>query len=239
MRTFERALGKPAGYVVPVQRWGAQASPAGSASCGCCAVRLFLAPGDSPIGLRLPLSSLPHLAPIDYPHMVPADPFAPRLPLPDPAALEGWRPSRTTRGPLRRAPATEWPRNADASIVWCRRCGRPPPPPAIPRGDSGAHALAVEPPRRQALCVHAAVERLEIIWSSSRPRRRPPPSWVLLSVWKAIRRRTTRAQRHQGDAGSGVIEVNIHPSASWQKRSRPRPCCTSRPASRGSAPTSS
>jgi hypothetical protein len=43
--------------------------------------RLFLAPGDSPIGLRLPLNSLPYLAPVDYPHLLPADPFAPRRPL--------------------------------------------------------------------------------------------------------------------------------------------------------------
>ena len=43
---------------------------------------LFLIPGDSPLGFRLPLQSLPYVAPVDYPHLVPADPFAERRPLP-------------------------------------------------------------------------------------------------------------------------------------------------------------
>src|SRR5262249_41439159 len=44
--------------------------------------RLFLMAGDSPIGFRLPLQSLPKLEPTVYPHVIPADPFAPRGPLP-------------------------------------------------------------------------------------------------------------------------------------------------------------
>ena len=45
---------------------------------------LFLAPGDSPVGLRLPLDSLPELKPKDYPHIVPLDPYEERPPLPMP-----------------------------------------------------------------------------------------------------------------------------------------------------------
>ena len=40
--------------------------------------------GDSSIGYRLPIDSLPHIPAIDYPYVVPADPFAERTDLPDP-----------------------------------------------------------------------------------------------------------------------------------------------------------
>src|SRR5262249_61805272 len=48
---------------------------------------LFLVPGESPIGFRLPLSALPRLRPVDYPYLVPADPMDARGELPDPGLL--------------------------------------------------------------------------------------------------------------------------------------------------------
>ncbi len=61
---------------------------------------LFLIPGDSPIGLRLPLDSLPWLDPEQAEAEPAPDPFAPRQPLPSPQAfrraggraIEGFRP---------------------------------------------------------------------------------------------------------------------------------------------------
>ena len=44
---------------------------------------LFLAPGDSPIGLRLPLDALPWIPPELLPQPVELDPLAPRSPLPN------------------------------------------------------------------------------------------------------------------------------------------------------------
>ncbi len=87
MRAFERRLGAPAGFVLPVQRWTAKASPGWlSELWQTRRGRLYLSPGDSPIGLRLPLGALPYFNPVDYPHLIPADPFAPRGPLPGPRA---------------------------------------------------------------------------------------------------------------------------------------------------------
>ncbi len=85
LELFDSQLGAPKGFVLPLQRWTAQAKPGWlSEIWRTRRGRLFLMPGDSSIGLRLPLQSLPALTPADYPHLVPADPFAERRPLSDP-----------------------------------------------------------------------------------------------------------------------------------------------------------
>jgi uncharacterized protein (DUF2126 family) len=53
--------------------------------------RMFLIPGDSPMGLRLPLDSLPWVKPSDYPRLHEQDPLAPRPPLPGPRARSAQR----------------------------------------------------------------------------------------------------------------------------------------------------
>ncbi len=60
VRTFERGLSQPSGFVLPIQRWNARgARPAleKRAAGNCGAASCFLSPGDSPVGLRLPLGS--------------------------------------------------------------------------------------------------------------------------------------------------------------------------------------
>ena len=86
---FERGLTKPTGYVMPVQRWNAIAAQTRwlTEKWKTRRGKLFLAPGDSPAGYRLPLSSLKHLSPTAYPHVVPMDPLAPRNDLPEPEEL--------------------------------------------------------------------------------------------------------------------------------------------------------
>ncbi|MBM9614500.1 transglutaminase family protein [Desulfobulbus rhabdoformis] len=77
-RAFERGLGAVVGYVLPLQH--------GSWITGPWPVRgenLYLLPGDSPIGLRLPLDSLPWVRPEDLPAEFSPDPLAEREPLPD------------------------------------------------------------------------------------------------------------------------------------------------------------
>ena len=88
VQTDEHRLAEPAGFVLPVRR--ATAYPRWvSELWKFRRGGLFLMPGDSPIGFRLPLKSLPYFKPADYPHLVPADPFAERGELPEAPALNG------------------------------------------------------------------------------------------------------------------------------------------------------
>lgn len=77
-QAFTRGLGAVVGYVLPLQH--------GSWITGPWPLRgdnLFLLPGDSPIGLRLPLDSLPWVATADLPVQFSPDPLAEFGPLPD------------------------------------------------------------------------------------------------------------------------------------------------------------
>ncbi len=209
MRAFERQLGAPIGFVLPVQRWTAQASPGWlSEHWQLRRGRLFLAPGDSPSGLRLPLGSLPHVPPVDYPHLVPADPFAERGPLPDPRAMAL---AIARRGPDAAAPPiapeAPLPRPAASPGKGVRRVPIP-----------VRTALVVEP-RNRRLCVFMPpTERLEdylellmVVEATAAELAMPirvegyePPPDPRLNVIKVT-------------PDPGVIEVNIHPARSWRE----------------------
>jgi uncharacterized protein (DUF2126 family)/transglutaminase-like putative cysteine protease len=83
MRVFENGLGAPTGFIMPLQRQWWQAKKRWVS--GPWTVRpeeLFLVPGDSPVGLRLPLDSLPHLTSDQKAFFAEADPTAPHGDLP-------------------------------------------------------------------------------------------------------------------------------------------------------------
>ena len=84
-RVFNRTLTEAAGYVLPIQRWQSKARPERWRSELWRPRRghLFLIPGDSPVGFRLPLGSLPYIPPNAYPYTYPTDPTVERGDLPD------------------------------------------------------------------------------------------------------------------------------------------------------------
>ncbi len=85
VRVFERGVGTAVGYVLPLRRQWWQAKPLwASGPWPVKSDKLFLLPGDSPIGLRLPLDSLPYAASGPANPIIPVDPFAPAAPLSEP-----------------------------------------------------------------------------------------------------------------------------------------------------------
>ncbi len=92
-RVFQQKLDAVVGYVMPIK---ASEGAVASASEGPRLAgpvwttgpwffrdeRLYLMPGDSPMGLRLPLDSLPWVSEADFPYLVEQDPSTPRTALP-------------------------------------------------------------------------------------------------------------------------------------------------------------
>ncbi len=217
-RVFDTGLGEPASFVLPIQPAQARA-PRDKRREGPRRRRfawqserwrtrreaLFLIPGDSPAGLRLPLQSLTVLPPEDVSAVHPLDPFAARGALP-----------------------TRAPRLQDQ--VNGRARGRPQPPAyggqtlgASPAWGPGAPtvrtALAVEP-RGGRICVFmppvpSAEEYVDLIQAIEETAIRldmpvhvegyTPPSDERLEVIKVT-------------PDPGVVEVNIHPSRSWEEQ---------------------
>jgi uncharacterized protein (DUF2126 family)/transglutaminase-like putative cysteine protease len=107
-RLMQGGLSKTLGYVLPIRRAVTKAEGAGwlSESWRFRRGRLYAIPGDSPLGLRLPLDSLPELDPKDYPHIVPLDPYEDRGALPSHAELQrDLAPAGPGRGARRTPPA--------------------------------------------------------------------------------------------------------------------------------------
>ena len=80
MRVFGQGLKQVVGYALPVardpatERWR-------SGQWFLRGERCYLLPGDSPMGYRLPLDSLPWTSANDYPYIFPPDPAQPLPPL--------------------------------------------------------------------------------------------------------------------------------------------------------------
>jgi len=197
-RVFARGLNSPTGYVLPIQRWNAAAVGLGqrrwrSEKWRFRRGKLFLAPGDSPAGLRLPLGSLPWVPPRQQHVVLDPDPMAPVAPLPEPGALAQM---------AIQSAAEERPRQdvTEQQII----------------ADAVRTALAIEP-RDGVLCVFMPpterledyLELLEVVEESVQKlgvavhiEGYPPPYDPRLEVIKVT-------------PDPGVIEVNIQPSSSW------------------------
>ena len=194
IRVFERGLQKPTSYVLPIQVW--QSKDLGrrwmTERWALRRDRLYLIPGDSPAGLRLPLGSLPLVEKTDFPHLAPRDPYAPSPPLADQSALARQRrvaaPAMTqtvttengaTSGAVRTALAIE-PRDGRICVFL---------PPLDDAEDFAALIGAVEE-TASAISLPVHIEGYV------------PATDARMNVIKVT-------------PDPGVIEVNVHPAASW------------------------
>src|SRR6185295_15410376 len=84
-RLLLQGLDRPAGFVLPLRAPDLESDHAPAWRSSPWPIRrerVYLLPGDSPLGLRLPLASLPDVQPDDVEQDPPVDPFAPRGELP-------------------------------------------------------------------------------------------------------------------------------------------------------------
>ncbi|MDR3636940.1 MAG: transglutaminase family protein [Isosphaeraceae bacterium] len=99
-RIFEDGLGRVVGYALPLRKeHDGDGSRWVTGPWFLRREHLFLLPGDSPMGLRLPLDSLPWAVPGDIEAAHDLDPFAPRAPLPARTELIRQSRDRTPLGP--------------------------------------------------------------------------------------------------------------------------------------------
>jgi len=94
-RVFSQGLEATVGYVLPLQAHQARADSRPRLGGSIWSTgpwffrdeRMYLIPGDSPMGYRLPLDSLPWVSAADYPYHIEQDPSTPRDALPEGTAL--------------------------------------------------------------------------------------------------------------------------------------------------------
>ncbi len=192
-KVFERGLDVATGYVLPIQRWQSGGhkhwrSQRWETRRG----KLYLVPGDSPVGFRLPLGSLAWVPPDERDAVIPLDPFAAHAALP-----------------------------AHAPVLQPRLPSAPTAAAGAPRQRLGAvrTAMAIEP-RDGQLCIfmpptESAEEFTELVAAIEDTAAAidlpvliegyPPPDDPRLNVIKVT-------------PDPGVIEVNIHPSHNWEEQ---------------------
>lgn len=207
-KVFERGLTEPAGHVLPIQRWQSKASGHKwrSEKWKLRRGKVFLVPGDSAVGYRLPLGTLPYVPPSQFPYTYITDPTVERGPLPDyheeaGAALPEQTPDR--QQPVS-APA---PTGPTQDIVEQE----------LTIGGAVRTAISVEP-RDGRLCVFMppvedAEDYLDLLSAAEQTAKEmglpihiegyAPPHDPRLNVIRVA-------------PDPGVIEVNIHPASSWE-----------------------
>ncbi|MFK3780202.1 DUF2126 domain-containing protein [Agrobacterium sp. NPDC089420] len=200
-RVFERGLTSPTGYILPVQAWNARAAGRRwiSEKWKTRRGKIFLVPGDSPVGYRLPLGTLPYVSPSAYPYIHEADPSIPRGPLPEVSTPPG----RTMPEASFHASEGSGQERIEQTLGEI--------------GGAVRTALSVEP-RDGRLCVFMPpVERIEDyleLIAAAEAAAADLGLPVHIEGYAPPHDERINVIRVAPDPG--VIEVNIHPASSWK-----------------------
>jgi len=199
-KLFSRGLSKPTGFVLPIQRAMGKNGPEWQTGLWMLRARhLFLLAGDSPVGLRLPLQSLPWEAEELKAKVWEVDPLAPRgaLPVPERAFRQGQprqdyvsrntlqplpAPDAEKPGPVVRTALTVEPREGRLYVFL----------PPVASMDDFVHLVAAIEDTAAQLEMPVLVEGYT-----------PPYD--------------ARVQQIKVTPDPGVIEVNIHPASNWNE----------------------
>lgn len=225
-RVFTQKLDSVIGYVLPIEAGKGQGYLDTKWKTGAWIYRddrLLLLPGDSPMGYRLPLDSLPWTSKADYPYLIEEDPFAPKPPLASFAPVQQqyralgkdnsasrtsvWNQSEEVRTPARQESAAWITRTALCVETRDPMRSNGPAAENAHGGKSGALYVFMPPLARLedylnlVQAVEATAEELQyqIVLEGY-----PPP-------------RDPRLKLLQVTPDPGVIEVNIHPAHNWKE----------------------
>ncbi len=199
-KVFEQKLDSVVGYTLPIRRAEGAALDSAAWESGPWLLRdgrMYLFPGDSPMGYRLPLDSLPWVSEADTPMPLDRDPFEPRRALPAPALLQSQYPGTAA---ARAAKAAKVPEPFE-SAPWLTRTA------LCVEARAGVIYVFMPPLKtlEDYLALVAEVEgsaaalSMKIVMEGYQPPRDP------------------RLKVLQVTPDPGVIEVNIHPAANWDE----------------------
>jgi uncharacterized protein (DUF2126 family)/transglutaminase-like putative cysteine protease len=233
-RIFDKGLNEVVGYVLPLERRLTPQGPAwGSGPWFLREETLFLLPGDSPIGYRLPMDSLPWVAEEDFPWAIPADPTRELPPLPADSArriaMQRRAAEREDSAPADYGSRGRGLAGAAGSGYPVQTTGALPPPLSrealerMPGAQESASWIT-----RSALCVEPREGRLHVFLPPVKQTEDFLDLIACIEFTAAALKMPViiegtppeydpRIQVVKVTPDPGVIEVNLQPAASWQE----------------------
>ena len=196
-RLADKGLDTVTGHVLPIAR-DAAGTHWQTGAWFLRRERCYLLPGDSPMGMRLPLDSLPWAAPADRPQLHAPDPTQKFAPLPSYEEIHE-RLGASAPGPAE-SQASRAPRSHE-SAYWINRT-------AICAEPRHGVLYIFMPPTEQ---LEDYLELIAAVEATAQALSQP----VILEGYEPPR--DPRLNNFRVTPDPGVVEVNIHPSSSWDE----------------------